>query len=70
MNEPASSFQFPPGWTFRCSACIGRFPPIHANLDAAGKLICGECWVANPPQEDVDRIFAEVMAHMSKEAEL
>ena len=59
----------PPGATFVCFACARRLRPDHVNLDDGNHPICGECWVADPPSEDVDGIFAEVMAHMSDEAE-
>jgi hypothetical protein len=39
-----------------------------ARLDAQNNLVCGECYVANPPPEDVEGIFAQVIAHMSDEA--
>ena len=51
--------------TFGCFACRKRFRAVEANLDAASNLICGECYVADPPPEDVEGIFAEVTAHMS-----
>ena len=54
--------------TFACFACQGFFGPNDANLDGQNHLICSECYVANPPPEDVEGIFAEVIAHMSDEA--
>ncbi len=54
--------------TFACFACQGVFRPNDANLDAQNHLICCECYVANPPPEDVEGIFAQVIAHMSDEA--
>ena len=63
-----SPYPCPEGWTFLCFACARRFPPVYANLDAAGKLVCGECWVANPPPVDVEGIFAEVIAHLSDQS--
>jgi hypothetical protein len=42
------------------------FGPNDANLDAQNNLICGECYVANPPLVDVEIIFTQVIAHMSE----
>ncbi len=53
--------------TFACFACQGLFPPNDANLDAQNHL-CSKCYVANPPPEDVEGIFAEVIAHMSDDS--
>ena len=53
---------------FTCFACHHYFRADDANLDAQNHLICGECYVANPPIEDVEGIFAEVIAHMSDQA--
>ena len=60
----------PPGTTFVCFACHRRVSGDDVNLDAENNLICGECYLADPPPEDVDGIFAEVIAHMSDEVEL
>ena len=49
--------------TFVCTSCLARYDAIEANLDAADNLICNACWVANPPEQDVQGIFAEVVAH-------
>jgi hypothetical protein len=54
--------------TSACFACHHDFGPNDANLDAKNNLICDECYVANPPPEDVEIIFAQVIAHMSDEA--
>jgi hypothetical protein len=35
--------------TFSCIACHHDFGPNDANLDAQSHLICGACYVANPP---------------------
>ena len=64
-----SPHRTPPGSTFVCFACARRFGPDHVNLDARDNVICGECWVADPPPVDVEGIFAEVTAHMSDGAE-
>ena len=50
--------------TFVCFSCQRCFPGVDANLDAASNLICGACYVADPPPVDVEGIFAEVTAHM------
>jgi hypothetical protein len=44
--------------TFACFACLHYFRANDANLDALNNLVCGECYVANPPIEDVESIFA------------
>ena len=54
--------------TFACFACQRFFRHNDANLDAQNHLICGECYIANPPMQDVESIFAQVIAHMSNEA--
>jgi hypothetical protein len=54
--------------TFVCFACHHRFRGDDANLDAESHLICGECYLAHPPLEDVNGIFAEVIAHMADPA--
>ena len=59
----------PRGATFVCFACHRRVSGDDVNLDADNNLICGECYLADPPPEDVAGIFAEVTAHMSDEAE-
>jgi len=53
--------------TFACFACQHDFRHNDANLDAHNNLICGECYIANPPIVDVEIIFAQVIAHMSDE---
>jgi hypothetical protein len=50
--------------TFVCFACHRPFCGDDANLDAENHLICGECYLADPPLEDVNGIFAEVIAHL------
>jgi hypothetical protein len=50
---------------FVCFACHRRSRGNDASLDAAGHLVCGPCYVADPPLEDVNGIFAEVVAHMT-----
>jgi hypothetical protein len=37
-------------------------------MDARNDLVCGECYIANPPLVDVDIIFAQVIAQMIDEA--
>jgi hypothetical protein len=37
-------------------------------LDAENHLICGGCYLADPPLADVNGIFAEVIAHMADPA--
>lgn len=59
----------PPAESLVCFACRHRFRADDVNLDAHDNLICGDCWVADPPPEDVEGIFWEVIAHMSDEAE-
>jgi hypothetical protein len=54
--------------TFTCFACHHDFGPNDAKLDAQNNLICGECYVADPPIVAVEFIFAQVVAHMSDEA--
>jgi hypothetical protein len=54
--------------TFACFACHCHSRGDDANLDATGHLVCGPCWVADPPLEDVNGIFAEVIAHMADPA--
>jgi hypothetical protein len=53
--------------TFACFACHHDFRHNDANLDDQNHLVCGECYVANPPPQDVEIIFAQVIAHMSHE---
>ena len=52
---------------FTCFACLHYFRANDANLDAQNSLVCGECYIANPPLADVQIIFAQVIAHMSHE---
>ena len=54
--------------TFVCFVCHCHSRGNDANLDAEGHLVCGPCYVADPPLEDVNGIFAEVIAHMADPA--
>jgi hypothetical protein len=45
--------------TFVCFACHHDFRHYDANLDAQNHLICGGCYIANPPLVDVEIIFAQ-----------
>jgi hypothetical protein len=51
--------------TFPCVGCGRIFGGDQANLDAGMSLICDQCYLADPPAEDVDSVFAEVIAHMA-----
>jgi hypothetical protein len=51
-----------------CFACHHRFRGDDANLDAERHLICGECYLAHPPLQDVNGIFSEVIVHMADPA--
>lgn len=47
-----------------CTNCQAAIVADLAGLDAAGRVLCAECYLADPPAADVDGVFAEVAAHM------
>jgi hypothetical protein len=49
---------------FRCEDCRKWFSYLEVNLKANDALVCTFCYLENPPPEDIDGVFAEVMAHM------
>jgi hypothetical protein len=49
---------------FRCRSCSEWHPYTELNIDADDVPVCNDCYLENPPPEDVDGVFAEVIAHM------
>lgn len=52
---------------FLCFRCEQVFPSHHMALDAHGRVVCLDCYLDNPPQIDVDGVFAEVAARYERE---
>lgn len=59
--------KLPPESSFRCAECRRWLPYEEMNLDANNRAVCNRCYLANPPREDVDGVFAEVMGHVCSE---
>lgn len=39
---------------FRCMSCGFQTPHDDAQLDSDNNLICGACYLLDPPQQDID----------------
>ena len=56
------------GSLFRCLSC-GVIAPHHdAQLDSDNNLVCGACYLLDPPQEDVDIAVDAVAERLAREA--
>ena len=51
---------------FRCQDCGEWCGLIELNLTANDAPVCIACYLENPPPEDIEGVFAEVMAHMDE----
>ena len=54
-------------WMFRCERCLRYALPLDAFLDAQERLICRDCYLADPPQMDIALAVAEVAVQMGEE---
>jgi hypothetical protein len=58
MNAPA---------LFTCARCGFDTPHQDAQLDGENRLVCGECYLNDPPQADVDIAVDAVAERLRRE---
>lgn len=54
--------------TFLCFSCGKRAPHDDAQLDSDDNLVCGACYLLDPPQQDVDGVVNDVAERLRREA--
>lgn len=58
MNEAA---------VFTCARCGFDTPQQGAELDEHNRLVCGECYLNNPPQADIDAAVDNVEERLRRD---
>jgi hypothetical protein len=52
---------------FRCMSCGFLAPHDDAQLDIDNNLVCGACYLADPPQQDIDIAINDVAERLRRE---
>lgn len=53
---------------FRCAYCGELTPHGDAQLAGDNQLICGACYILNPPQQDIDVALGHMAERLAREA--
>lgn len=52
---------------FYCVSCGHRAPHDDAQLDSDNNLVCGACYLLDPPQQDIDGAVNAVAERLRRE---